>query len=199
MRDAIWARTVAPELLPITIDEAKLQGRVIQIGEERLWLSYIGVAADIAEQYMGRGLLTQTWKLGLSGFADMIWLPMADPLQSVTVQYYDTAGALQTLGASIYQVDTMSRPGRILRAPNQVWPAVQSDRVSPVQITYVVGWTSPALIPESIKQGIRSYVAYLAMDREGAEMFGSTALADAARTAAHNCWGDRVSVPQVAA
>jgi hypothetical protein len=53
---------------------------------------------------------------------------MAAPLQSVTtVKYYDASGVLQTLASTVYQVDTVSQPGRIVLAPTQIWPTVQAN------------------------------------------------------------------------
>jgi uncharacterized phiE125 gp8 family phage protein len=84
-----------------------------------------------------------------------MWLPRAAPLQSVTsVKYYDTSGVQQTLSASTYQVDTFSEPGRILLAPNQVWPSVQAGRALAVEVLYVVGWTSADNIPADILEAI---------------------------------------------
>ncbi len=151
--------------------------------------SYIKASRQTAEEYMGRGLLTQTWKLTLSRFEDVIWLPMAAPLQSVTtVKYYDTAGVLQTLASTVYTVDTVSRPGRLVRAPVQSWPSVQLDRLSnPVEITYVVGWATAEDVPERIKQGIRLHVAYMQYDREGLDERAKYAC-----QAASMCWSDIV-------
>lgn len=182
-----WDRTVAPVIQPISIADAKAQARIVSDDELGLLNSYINAATDAAEQYLGRGLLTQTWKFTLSQFADVMWLPMAAPLASVTsVKYYDENGALQTLSTSIYTVDTTCRPGKIVRAPNQVWPTVQSDRLSStVEITYVVGWTAAALVPERIKQGIRLYLSAAFADREGKEL-------ESMRPAIEACWTDRV-------
>lgn len=184
-----WVRTVEPLQEPITIEEAKQQARITHDQSDGLLSSYIRTAREVAEDYLGRGLFTQTWKLTLDWFEDVIYLPMAAPLQSVSsVKYYDDAGTLQTLNSTYYTVDTTCRPGRIYRAPNQYWPTVQSDRITgAVEITYVVGWTNIALIPERIKQGIRLYVTYLDMDRDGLELGG-----EQARKAAEACWSDRV-------
>lgn len=184
-----WTLQTGPSEEPITVDQAKRQARINHDEEDALVQSYITAARQEAEDYLGRGLLTQTWVFTLDQWAERIWLPMAAPLQTVTtVKYYDTAGAQQTLAASFYTVDLVSRPGRIVRAPGQTWPSLQSDRRSGrVEITYVVGWTSKALIPERILQGIRSYVGYLDSDREGLDPDG-----DKARCAAEACWSDRV-------
>lgn len=193
-----WIRTVAPAVPPVTLRDVKDHARITQVNGDATLLRYINAATDAAEQYMNRGLMTQTWKLALDCFSDQMWLPMAAPLQNdplasggstvPVVQYYDSNGTLQTLASTYYDVDTVSRPGRIVRAANQWWPAVQSGRQSGrVLITYVVGWTDPALIPERIKQGIRLYVSWLDADRDGMDPNGQRG-----REAAESCWIDQV-------
>lgn len=184
-----WTRTAEPAQEPITLAEAKLQMKITQVNEDALIRSYIVAGRQAAEEYMSRGLFTQTWLAVCPDFADRIPLPMAAPLQSVTsVKYYDTTGTLQTLATTYYTVDTTSRPGRIVRAPSQMWPSIQADRLEgAVQITYVVGWATVAAIPERIKQGIRFYVTYLDADREGMDPAGKDA-----RLAAERCWADQV-------
>lgn len=152
-----WAfqLVTGPALEPITEGEAieHLNLSLANVQVSRLYQSIRG-ARDAAEKYMGRGLLTQTWKYAQDAFTTEIWLPMAAPLQSVTVQYYNTSGTLTTLSSSVYVVDLLSEPGRICLGPNQVWPSLQTGRSLAVEITYVVGWTDPAMIPPSIVDGL---------------------------------------------
>lgn len=178
-----WIQTLAPTIEPLSLAEAKAQLRIAHGDDDGLIGSYIGAVRQAAEDYLARGLLTQTWKLTGPAFADQMWLPMAAPLQSVSsVKYYDTAGVLQTLATTVYTVDTVSRPGRVVRAPLQTWPTVQSDRLSnPVEITYLVGWDAKEKIPERIRQGCRAYLGYLE-NRDDMN----------ARAAAESCWADRV-------
>lgn len=185
-----WTLYTAPTLTPIDVDEAKQQARITDDASNALLESYIRVATGAAEDYLGRGLLTQTWRMVLDDFVDIIPLPMAAPLQSVTsVTYYDADGVSQTLATSVYDTDTISRPGRVVLKPSQSWPTLQSERRNGrVTITYVVGWTDKDSIPEQIRQGIRMYVAYLDLDRDGMEP-----QALAAKQAAERCWTDRVS------
>lgn len=190
-----WALVTPPVMDPLTTDEAIAQARAPDNGELGVLLGYIKAATGAAEQHMSRGLLTQTWKFVCATFADLMWLPMAAPLQSVaTVKYYDLDGVLQTLATTYYDVDTTSRPGRITRAANKQWPGLQADKQSGrVEITYVVGWASADLVPERIKQGLRLYVAYMHYDREGAaQTFGGRDLGQSARVAAEACWSDVV-------
>jgi len=187
--DLQWIRTVAPTTPVITLQDMKDHARISQSNGDATLLRMIGAATESAEQYMNRGLLTQTWQLTLRWFGDVIYLPMAAPLQSVTsVKYYDTTGALTTLATTYYDVDTVSRPGRILRAANQSWPPLQSGKLlGRIQITYVVGWATADLVPERIKQGIRLYVSWLDADRDGMDPNGQRG-----REAAESCWNDQV-------
>lgn len=182
MIEANWALVTGPTQEPLTLEEAKQHLAISQDDDNALLAAYLTAAREAAQQYMGRALFTQTWKMTLSDFADEMLLPMAAPLASVTtVQYYDENGVLQTLSTDSYTVDTVSEPGRVLLAAGQSWPSVQSDRRGPrVIVTYVCGWADVALIPELIKQGMRLYLASAEGDRVGDQI--------AARRAAESQW-----------
>lgn len=184
-----WTRVTDAAQEPVSLDEVKLHAGVTDVDSDGMLDGFIRVAREAAEQHMGRGLFTQTWKAMFSDWAHVLPLPMAAPLQSVaSVKYYDAAGALQTLETSVYDTDLLARPGRVVLKPDQTWPELQSSRLNGrVEITYVVGWSSLAAIPERIKQGIRMYVAYLDLDRAGL-----TPGAQEARRAAERCWEDRI-------
>jgi uncharacterized phiE125 gp8 family phage protein len=174
--------TTAPMQEPLTLDEAKSHCSITQDDDNALVNAYLMAAREAAEQYMGRALFTQTRTLKLSDFADVIWLPYAAPLQSVTsVQYYDADGSQQTLSTTYYEVDTTCEPGRVIRKPDQDWPEVQSDKLMPVTITYVCGWSSVDSIPELIKQGMRLSIASMDQDRTGIDSSNS-------RRAAESLW-----------
>jgi uncharacterized phiE125 gp8 family phage protein len=189
MLNCEWVRTVDPTVEPITLSDAKVHLRMTHVEEDGLVRSYLIAAREAAEEALQRGLVTQTWQLTLDAFAEIIWLPMAAPLQSVTtVEYYNNDGVLTTLDPSFYTVDTVARPGRITRAPGMTWPSLESDRRSGcVVITYVVGWLSTADIPERYKQGMRLYLAACDVNREGP---GDARLS--AEQIAAPCWSDRV-------
>jgi uncharacterized phiE125 gp8 family phage protein len=184
-----YALVTGPTSEPITLTEAKAQARITDTNSDSLVTSYIAVARQEAEAYLGYGLFTQTWRYDLSEWAEVIPLPMALKLQSITsVKYYDADGVLQTLDSTVYTTDMIARPAALVRASDQSWPTLQGDRnTGRIQITYVVGWSLVADIPERIKQGIRMYVSYLDADRDGME-----AQALAALNAAHRCWSDQL-------
>jgi uncharacterized phiE125 gp8 family phage protein len=188
-----YVLVTGPDQEPLTLEEAKAQARVTHDDENDLLTEYITSAREACEEYMGRGLYTQTWKLVLDEWADVMPLPMAAPLQSVTtVQYYAADGTLTALASSVYDTHTTRRPAAVTLKPSQVWPPLQSGRLAGrIVITYVVGWASLDLIPQRIKRGIALYVTYQQADRDGMDR----AFAESARIAACNCWSDRVIVP----
>jgi len=151
-----WALVTAPTEEPLEVSEADLEARIDVTDEDPAMASYLSASREDAEEYLSRGLLTQTWRLTQDGFTDDMWLPRAAPLQAVSaVEYYNAAGTLQTVPTSVYDTLTDSEPARVVLKPNQQWPVVQANRVGAVRITYVVGWADPVDIPKSIVQGIR--------------------------------------------
>ncbi len=179
-----WQLVTAPTQEPVSVAEAKQHAKITQNQDDATLQRFIRTARESAEDYMNRGLFTQTWQLVLDEFTDTIYLPRAAPLQSVTtVKYWDSTGTQQTLAATFYTVDTVSRPGRITKTSGQSWPSLHAGRLSGrIEITYVIGWSDVKFIPERIKQGIRMYVAYMDSDREGM---------DTGAKAAEAFWDDR--------
>ena len=124
-----WTRTTAPVLSAITLADAKAQTRIVDDESNGLLLSYIASATDEAEQALGYGLLTQSYKVTADDFYDVFPLPMCLVLQSIdSVKYYDADGVLQTLSSTYYTTDTVARPARLVRAADMAWPSLQADR-----------------------------------------------------------------------
>jgi uncharacterized phiE125 gp8 family phage protein len=153
--NAAWTLLTAPQTEPISVDDAKLHLKVETTTEDVQLVMTIRAARAAVEEYLGRALITQTWVYTQDRWSDDIRLPRAAPLVSVTsVKYRDEAGTQQTLTSSVYLVDTASEPGRVLLAPTQSWPALQSGRPGAVEITYVAGWTTASLVPDPIRWAI---------------------------------------------
>jgi len=157
----------APTQEPLTIAEAQAQCRIDISEENSLLLSYIQAARDQLGTELRRTLLTTTYRYGCATFGGLhcLRLPLP-PLQSVTsVSYVDTAGVTQALAATVYGVDTLSEPGKLYLKEGQAWPSVR-EQPNAVQVVYVAGWTSPALIPAEIKQAMRLLVGHWYEQRE---------------------------------
>lgn len=156
-----WQRTVDPTNEPISLDEAKIHFRVSGASEDSKIQRDLRASRMQVEDYLHRGLVTQTWKYVQDVFTDEIPLPMAGPLVSVTsVKYYDTSGAQQTLSTSVYEVDTLSEPGCVRLKPDQTWPQLQIGKALAVEVIYVVGQASTA-----VRDDIVDAILMLALDR----------------------------------
>jgi uncharacterized phiE125 gp8 family phage protein len=171
-----WALVTGPGTEPITRTEAKLHAKVDATADDDLIDALIVAARQAAEEYLSRGLYTQTWKAQLAEFYDEIPLPRSAPLQSVTwIKYYDGDNTQQTLSSSVYTVDLVPEPGRVLLAPDQVWPTVK-ERKDAIEIRYVVGWNDTALIPQAIKQGMLLLIGNWHRNRESVNVGNITSV-----------------------
>lgn len=156
-----------PAAEPIDLPTAKSHLRVDFDDNDALITGLITTAREIAETETRRALMTQTWKYVLDAFpanpqSALTWQTDQDqfkvpfpPLQSVTsIVYTDLNGVPTTVSSSTYQVDTASEPGRIALVSGQVWPTVSLATIAGVVVTYVAGYASSAMVPQSIKQGM---------------------------------------------
>src|SRR5690606_7003112 len=128
--------------------------------------AWIAAAVDWVERYTRRGLMTQTYQVSLPGFVSSMPLPYAAPVQTVsTVKYYDTSGTLQTLSPSPYRLIQAEDPACLELDVESTLPAIQSRRDA-VQITYLVGATSPSAVPAALVQAVTMLAAHFYANRE---------------------------------
>ena len=151
----------------VTLADARLHLRLDGDGsssdghpDDTLIDAMVGGAREWAESYLYRSICEKTYELTLDAFpADEIELLMP-PIQSVTsVQYVDTAGALQTMAANAYVLDKKTEPGWLFPADGTAWPETD-DVVNAVTIRYVAGYSLPSdsgqtyPLPKSIRAGV---------------------------------------------
>lgn len=148
-----------PTAEPLTLDEVKLWLKIEHAAEDTLLDGLIRAARLLAERLYDRQLVTATWRATCDRFEPRaIKLPRG-PLRSVTsVQYLDTAGALQTLDPSAYEVDGAREPGTVGPAYGQAWPATRCQAQA-VRITYQSGYGGAADVPEPIKAALKFAIA----------------------------------------
>lgn len=175
----------APATEPVTTAELRDWVRVDGSGHDTLLASLGAAARALCESLTGRAFVTQTWRLSLDAFpwpggwqvvrTPALWpdpratirLPKA-PLQSVSaVTYYDMAGDLQTLAATVYDVDAAHDPGRITLALGQTWP-VTRPMPGAVRVQFVAGYGAAASVPDAVKTAIKLTVGQWFENREAA-------------------------------
>lgn len=136
----------------------------------------ITAAREYVEEYLWRALITQTWELRLSTFANPIKIPRP-PLQSITAdypKYYDTAGVQQVLSSDVYELDTASEPGFLRLKYGQSFPSCRGHD-DDVLIRYVAGYgAAGSNVPQAIRHAIKLWAAQLFEYREPV-VIGTTA------------------------
>lgn len=161
---------------PVNVQSVKTHCRIDSDYEDAYISGLIDAATAYFQNTTNRQLLNATYKLKLGSWPkdSVIRLPYA-PLSSVTsIQYYDSAGDLQTWASDNYIVDTGSEPGKVTLTPTATVPTLES-RSDALQVTYVVGYGSAATaVPELIKQALRLLVGHWYEHRE-AVTFGAMA------------------------
>lgn len=152
----------APASEPITLAEAKAHLRLEVGDDDAAVTTAIKAARQWAEQYLWRGIVTQTWELLRDGFPceDHFELPKGNLGTVSFVKYLaSVGGSLQTMDSSAYLVDSATEPGLILLPFGSVWPTT-ADQWNSVQVQYTVGW-AVADVPAPIKQALLLLVSQM--------------------------------------
>lgn len=160
---------VAPSAEPVSLDQVKTYLKVDYTDEDAMIAGLISRARRAVEEYTRRALLTQTWQQ-LMDYGPFMTEIARPPLQSVTkIEVTGFDGTVTQVDPSVYVVDTVSTPGRIILNPGQVWPVWPTMRgFASFKITYVAGYGNLALtVPEPFIQVIYELVAFWYLNREG--------------------------------
>lgn len=154
-----------PGVEPLLLADARLHMRVTNTAEDALITRLIVAARRHVEKALRRKLITQHWRFYFDTFpgcswwhntsrpsnysADFVLLDVAPVTVIDSVKYLDTAGVLQTLAPSVYQL-VPEAPVRLTLAYNQVWPDIRGDREG-VRIEVTSGYgAAGANVPEDI-------------------------------------------------
>jgi uncharacterized phiE125 gp8 family phage protein len=152
---------------PVTVDELMQHSR-IQSTADNAWLALaIKAARQRVEKEIGRSLITQTWTAYLDRFpCGDVRLPYPPTIAISSVKYYDGNNELQTLSASVYQIDTASEPARFKVAYGKSWPSTYC-RLNAVEIAYTAGYGADGeSVPAAIRHAIMMIVGHLYEHRE---------------------------------
>jgi uncharacterized phiE125 gp8 family phage protein len=181
------ALITAPTAEPLTVNEAKLDGKIEYTQDDALILSMIITARQLAEHKTGRQLMTATYDFTLDCFPawnghtitlgrrGQILLPLP-PLQSViSITYVDPSGATQTLATTEYVVDGANTnddkcpPGKVFPAYDKRWPDTRRQP-NAVKIRLVNGYGNPAKVPEAIRRWMLMRIGAMDKNREALAM-----------------------------
>jgi len=132
-----------PTAEPIAFAEMQTHLRITDSNEQTDVERYTRAARRYAERFMHRALVTQRIRTNLTAFANEIIMPPSPLAQVESVKYVDSDGATQTLATTVYQIDTLSEPGRIKAAYGQSWPSIRAGDFHPVYVQHIAGYAAP--------------------------------------------------------
>ncbi len=159
----------------MTVAEAKAYLRIDNDKEDMLIGSLVLTSRLHIEAALGLALLSQTWKLALDRApADgIIELPVA-PVASVSaVRVVAADGSALTLEAAAYEIDTASRPARVVRGASAYWPP-PGKRANGVEVVFTAGFGATAAdVPAPIRQALLLLVAHWYEHRDPIEIGAS--------------------------
>lgn len=157
----------------VNVPQAKEHLRVDDDTEDDLIDRLITIATECIEDRVEVQLLPAVWELALDEFPrGLIELRRPPVLSLVSLKYFDVAGVEQTLAAEDYQLDTRSRPARLLPAVGTCWPSTR-QQLAAVVVEFNAGFGDPTLVPFNAKLAVLQLVAHWFNHREAIGSVGN--------------------------
>lgn len=159
-------RTAEPEIEPITLAEMKRHLRLFDdiTSEDNDVSGLITVAREWVEEYTGRALIDQTWRLTVEDYTTGVIMLRRSPVLAVlSMVSVDAEGAETTIDASTYEVrEAASRWPTLVPLSGATWPT------GVLRITFRAGFAdrtgSPqqdgSVVPAVIKQAMKLVAAH---------------------------------------
>lgn len=173
----------APQVEPVTLEEARAHLRVVDTSEDMLIQGLIVAAREYAQTQTRRALITQTLRLTLDSFPgpSLMGVPYGrayslprhaialeyGPVQEVvSIQYTDMGGVTQTMPATDYVAVLDSEPVRITPVFGKIWP-INLPQIGSVRVTFRAGYgDSEVEVPAGIRQWMLLRIGTLYENRE---------------------------------
>ena len=161
-------RTVAPDVEPVALEDAKAHLRVDHGDEDGLISGLIAAAVAHFDGLgiLGRAMVTQTWAQSFQYTRTWERLEVGPFKSLVSVEYYNAGNQLQT--ADVADFETRLSGDHVIIGPkiNAAWPSIYS-RPDAVKVTYVAGYGDTAAdVPASVRQAILLTVGHWYENRE---------------------------------
>ena len=168
--------------LPVDLDLVKEHCAVDGADLDDLLTTYTLAAIEWAENFTGRTIFRRGHVWILDNFPQTVCtrirLPRGLARSVAQIQYYDGAGALQTMrgptgspvGTDFSELLTMDDGGVLVPNPvSDAWPDALREAVAPVQISFEAGWDA-ADVPQQLLHAILFAVSDMLETRGQADL-----------------------------
>jgi uncharacterized phiE125 gp8 family phage protein len=154
--NAKFYTTTAPAADPIVAADLEAALRLGSSFDSTTVSRVIPASVRKVEEDTERSLITRTitGKLDRWPKNGIIHLPKPPFVAITSFKYFDTNGDEQDLEVNTdYQIKMSGDSGRLVVAPGESWPSVQSDRLEPITITYTAGYGSSSTdVPDDLRE-----------------------------------------------
>lgn len=165
--------TTEPSAEPVTLPEVKKHVRAEYHTDDDSYLgTLIAAARDHVERYTGTLIAERDAVVKCDSFCDFAHVPLA-PVQSVVITYVDTAGDVQTLADTVYELRNDDLRTAIVLKYGQNWPATQPG--SRITVTATAGYDPT---PPALKHALLVWIGSAYEVRENEPSGGRTAFDD---------------------
>lgn len=142
---------------PVELEEVKLWCKIETDADDAIVEMLISAAAEQVQTFLGKATGDQTWLMTLPAFSDVVELQPGPVTDVLSVKYLDADRVQRTLDPAVYIEDTISVPARLVRDPDQVFPATASATIpNVIEIRFTAG---PEVADPRIKASIMAAVA----------------------------------------
>lgn len=114
---------------PVDLEEVKRWCKIEVDDDDAIVEMLIAAASELVQNFIGKAITEQLWLITLPAFADTVELEPGPVVEVTAVRYLDEDRIEQILDPAIYIEDTISAPARLVRDPDQSWPATASPTV----------------------------------------------------------------------
>ena len=169
-------RTVAPEVAPVSLAEAKAHLRIDFTDDDTLISALIDAATAHVDGYTGilaRALVTQTWRQDFCDWPGdrVLRLPLAPVASVQSVKYFDSANTEITVSETgNYALLEDARGPYIKFTSDFAAPALFDERDDRIGVTFVAGYGGAAEVPAAIRAAVLLIVGDLYKNRDAGEV-----------------------------
>jgi uncharacterized phiE125 gp8 family phage protein len=154
-----------PAIEPVSLAEAKAHLRIENDAEDALLDATISAARLYIEHATRRTLIAQAWRIWRDFWptSRIVEIPLAPLISMDAVSVFDEAGDEVELGENVYEIDTISTPGRIRLIGNLPTPGRELNGIA-IDVTAGYGDEADA-VPAPLRQAIFQLVTHWYEDR----------------------------------
>ncbi len=151
-----------PTEYPVTVSEIKEFARIDGNDEDSILETFLAGVVNEVESYLGRALITRTYKLIMDEWNQREIELMYPPLISVqSVNTVDESNVETVYSSDNYYVITESIPGRLIIKQSVEMPSNADRDYAGYNIKYTAGYGSASSIPKQIKIAIMQWVTMI--------------------------------------